>query len=165
MMKKKTKMLTMKKNSGAACLLVVAVFALAAPAMAQKKIIVPEGTAPAREGAPAPMFSPGVMVGDTLYVAGQLGTDPKTRQIPDAFEDEVKNSIESIGAILKAAGMGYSDVVSVTVYLTDMDLFQKMNGVYGTYFTTPRPVRAAVGVAKLATPKGRIEISVIAAKK
>jgi hypothetical protein len=64
----------------------------------------------------------------------------------------------------RVVGHGHG-VGSVTVYLTDMDLFQKMNGVYGTYFTTPRPVRAAVGVAKLATPKGRIEISVIAAKK
>jgi 2-iminobutanoate/2-iminopropanoate deaminase len=162
-MKRKTKISKMKKNSASAFLLVAGAIALAMPAMAQRKNIVPAEFAP-RPGANAPMFSPGVLVDGTLYVAGQLGTDLKTRQIPDDFDQEVKNSIESIGIILKEAGMSYSDVVSVTVYLTDMDLFGKMNAVYATYFKEPRPVRAAVGVAKLASPKGHIEISVIAKK-
>lgn len=159
-MKKKTKM----KRSNALAFMVAAALVAASPAAAQKKIIVPEGNAP-RAGAPAPMFSPGVLVNGTLYVAGQLGTDPKTRQIPDEFDEEVKNSLNAIGNILKAGGMDYSDVVSVTVYLTDMDLFQKMNAVYATYFKTDRPVRAAVGVAKLAVARGHIEISVTAYKK
>jgi 2-iminobutanoate/2-iminopropanoate deaminase len=62
------------------------------------------------------------------------------------------------------AGMSYSDVVSVTVYLSDMDLFGKMNAVYATYFKDPKPVRATIGVAKLASAKDHIEISVIARK-
>jgi 2-iminobutanoate/2-iminopropanoate deaminase len=60
--------------------------------------------------------------------------------------------------------MSYSDVVSVTVYLSDMDLFGKMNAVYTTYFKDPKPVRATIGVAKLASAKDHIEISVIARK-
>ncbi len=162
-MTKKTKKWTMKRNNGSACLLALAVFALAAPALADRKEIIPAEMAP-KAGAVLPMFSPGILVDGTLYVAGQLGNDLKTGQIPDDFDQEVKNSIERIGLILKEAGMDYSNVVSVTVYLSDMDLFGKMNGVYATYFKAPRPVRAAVGVAKLASPKGRIEISVIAKK-
>ncbi len=60
--------------------------------------------------------------------------------------------------------MKFSDAVSVTVYLTDMDQFAKMNSIYTTYFPEPRPARATVGVAKLAAPKAHIEISVTAHK-
>jgi 2-iminobutanoate/2-iminopropanoate deaminase len=136
---------------------------LAFPAMAQHKAIVPAELAPAA-GAAAPMFSPGILVDGTLYVAGELGTDLKTKQIPDVFEEEVRNSLGAIGLILKEAGMSYSDVVSVTVYLSDMDLFSRMNAVYATYFKDPKPVRATVGVAKLASPRAHIDISVIARK-
>ena len=133
------------------------------PVAAEKKIIVPPEMA-AKPGAPALTFSPGVLVDGTLYVAGQMGTDTKTRQIPDKFEDEVTNALDSIGLVLKAAGMTYSDVVSVTVFLTDMDLFGRMNAVYTARFPDPRPARATVGVAKLGSPKGHLEISVTAHK-
>jgi 2-iminobutanoate/2-iminopropanoate deaminase len=153
----------MKKNSAYALLLVAAALALAAPAFGQHKAIVPAEFA-ARDGAPAPLFSPGILVDGTLYVSGEMGTDLKTRQIPDDFDQEVKNALGSIGLILKEAGMSYSDVVSVTIYLTDMELFGKMNAIYTTFVKEPRPVRATVGVAKLASPKGHIEVSVIAKK-
>jgi 2-iminobutanoate/2-iminopropanoate deaminase len=137
---------------------------LASPAMAEHKVIMPPELAPA-PGAVAPLFSPGILADGTLYVAGELGTDLKTRQIPDDFDQEVKNSLGTIGLILKAAGMTYADVVSVTVYLSDMDLFAKMNAVYATFFSKdPKPVRATIGVAKLASPKAHLEISVIARK-
>jgi 2-iminobutanoate/2-iminopropanoate deaminase len=103
------------------------------------------------------------MVGDTLYVAGQTGNDLKTGTIPDDFEAEVKQTLENIGLVLKEAGMTFDNAVSVNVYLTDMELFQKMNGVYTTYFKEPRPVRTTVGVAKL-VGKARIEITVTASK-
>lgn len=125
---------------------------------AEKKIIAPNG---ASSRAP---FSPGVLVDGTLYVSGETGRDPKTGKTPDNFEDEVRFALESIGTILKAANMDYSDVVSVQVYLTDMDLFQKMNGVYTTYFKENRPARTAVGVAKLASPSAHVEITVTAHK-
>jgi len=72
-------------------------------------------------------------------------------------------SLENIGAILKAAGMSPADVVSVQVYLTDASKFQRMNAVYRDYFTEPRPTRTTVVVAALVGP-GNIEITVTARK-
>ena len=80
---------------------------------------------------------------------------------PRHFLDLLDHSTETLRAILKAAGMDYSNVVAVQVYLTDMDLFPKMNGVYLTYFKEPRPTRTSVGVAKLVGTT-RIEITVTA---
>src|SRR3954454_24541696 len=134
---------------------------------AEKKTINPPEFA-GQPGAPAPMFSPGILSDGTLYVAGQIGADLKTNTVPDSFEDEVKLCLDRIGIILKAANMGFEDVVAVQVYLTDMDLFARMNGVYGGVFKTdrgaPRPARTTVGVTKLAAPKAHIEITVTAHK-
>jgi len=126
---------------------------------AEKKVIVPPEFAP-----PNPNFSPGVLVDGTLYVAGQIGQDLKTKQVPADFESEVKLALANIGLVLKAAGMTYKDVVSVQVYLTDMDLFARMNTVYQTFFPEPRPSRTTVGVTKLALPNAHIEITVTAHK-
>jgi len=134
------------------------VLALAAPALAEKKFFNPPEVS--RPNAP---FSAGVWVDGTLYVAGQVGIDPKTNQLPQAFPDEVRVTLDRIGIILKAAGMDYSDAVNVIVYLTDISLFQQMNEVYTTYFKTNRPARATVQVAGL-VGKARIEISVTARK-
>lgn len=131
--------------------------ALSLPALAQKKIIAPPEFP---TGAP---FSPGVLVGRTLYVAGQTGSDLKTNKLPEKFQDEVKQALDRIGLILKAGGMGYSDVVSATVYMTDLSLFDQMNSVYTTYFKTDRPARATVQVAALARGS-RVEIAVTASK-
>jgi 2-iminobutanoate/2-iminopropanoate deaminase len=134
-----------------------------APLAAEKKVIVPPEPTPAA-GAPAPMFSPGILVDGTLYISGQIGRDPKDGSIPEEFEAEVKNCLNYIGAVLKAAGMTYDDVVAVQVYLTDMSLFQRMNTVYGGVFKAPRPTRTTVGVSKLALPNARVEITVTARK-
>ena len=142
----------------------VTLFALlAAPAAADKKKIVPPDWAP-KPGAPPARFSPGILVDGTLYISGQMGSDVKTGEFPDNFEDEVKQALNNVGAVLKAAGMTFEDAVSVTIYLSDMDLFQRMNTVYLTYFKEPLPTRSTVGVAKLASPKGHIEITVTAHK-
>jgi 2-iminobutanoate/2-iminopropanoate deaminase len=130
----------------------------ALPMAAEKKVIAPPEFA---KGAP---FSPGILVDGTLYVAGQVGQDLKTREIPADFEAEVKTTLANIGLVLKAAGMDYQDVVSVHVYLTDMDLFQRMNAVYTSVFKEPRPARTTVGVTKLAAAGARIEITVTARK-
>ena len=126
---------------------------------AEKKAIVPAEFA----GGTSP-FSPGILAGDTLYVAGQIGADLKTNQVPDDFEAEVKLCLDRVGIILKAAGMTFDNAVTVHVYLTDIDLFARMNAVYTTYFKTPRPARTTVGVTKLANAKARIEITVTAHK-
>jgi len=109
-------------------------------------------------------FSPGILVDGTLYVSGQIGQDLKTKQVPADFETEVKTVLGNIGIILKAAGMTYKDVVSVQVYLTDIDLFARMNAVYVTFFPDPRPSRTTVGVTKLAAAAAHIEVTVTARK-
>lgn len=126
---------------------------------AEKKIINPP-----EFGAPSPNFSQGILVDGTLHVAGQIGSDLKTNAIPDSFEDEVKLTLDRIGIILKAAGMDFKDAIAVQVYLTDIELFPRMNAVYTKVFPTPRPARTTVGVTKLAAPKARIEITVTARK-
>jgi 2-iminobutanoate/2-iminopropanoate deaminase len=138
-----------------------------APLCAEKRDINPDEFRPAA-GAPAPMFSAGILVDGTLYAAGQIGADLKTGAVPDSFEDEVKLCLHRIELVLRDAQMGFGDVVSVQVYLTDMDLFARMNAVYGKVFTTDlgdaRPARTTVGVTKLALAKARIEITVTARK-
>ena len=124
-------------------------------AMAQKRVIQPPGFKP---GAP---FSPAILVGDTLYVSGHTGQDPKTGTIPQDFEAEVQQTLDNIGVLLKAGGMSFSDAVSVQVYLTDMSLFPRMNSVYTKYFPEPRPTRTTVGVSGL-VGTARIEITVTA---
>ncbi len=124
---------------------------------ADKEIIYPTEF---REGMP---FSPGVQVGDTLYCAGQTGSDLETGDYPEEFEQEVHQTFKRIGIILKAAGYGYSDAVDVKVYLTDISTFQKMNSVYTQYFKEDRPARTTVAVASL-VGKARIEITVTARK-
>jgi 2-iminobutanoate/2-iminopropanoate deaminase len=136
---------------------ILILFAL--PLAAEKKVIVPPEFVPGN-----PNFSPGVLVDGTLYVAGQIGQDLKTKQVPPDFESEVKLTFANIGLILKAAGMTFKDVVSVQVFLTDMDLFARMNTVYQTVFPEPRPARATVGVTKLALPNAHIEVVVTAHK-
>ena len=75
----------------------------------------------------------------------------------------MKQSLENIGAVLKEAGMSPADVVSVQVYLTDVQTFQQMNAVYTSFFKDPRPTRTTVVVAKL-VGAGRIEITATAKK-
>ena len=126
-------------------------------AAAERRVIQPEGY---NRGLP---FTPGILIDGTLYVAGFSGEDPQTGAVPRDFEMEVKQALDKIGVILRAAGMQYSDAVSVQVYLTDMKLFERMNAVYRSYFPEPRPTRTIVGIAKL-IGRSRIEITVTARK-
>jgi 2-iminobutanoate/2-iminopropanoate deaminase len=123
---------------------------------AEKKIILPER---AKAGG---NYSPGILVDGTLYISGQGGED-SSGKIPKDFEAEVKQALDNVGAVLKAAEMSPSDVVSVQVYLTDAATFQRMNAVYTKFFKEPRPTRTTVVVAKLVGP-GNIEITVTAKK-
>ena len=124
---------------------------------AEKKIILPAGAKPGGN------YSPGILVdGTTLYILGQVGQD-SFGNISKDFEVEVKQALENVGAILKAAEMSPADVVSVQVYLTDAATFQRMNTVYRDYFKEPRPTRTTVVVAKL-VGAASIEITVTARK-
>ena len=121
---------------------------------AEKRIVRPPGTRPGGN------YSQGILAGDTLYVSGQGGED-KDGKISATFEAEVQQSLDNIGAVLKAAGMSPADVVSVQVYLTDGALFQRMNTVYTAYFKDPRPTRTTVVVAAL-VGEGHVEITATA---
>src|SRR5258708_1087935 len=138
------------------CALVLVCFCATVPALAEKKVIQP------KEFAAGGPFSPAILIDGTLYVSGQIGRDLKTQKVPEDFEAEVRQVLDSIGIILREAKMNYADVVAVQVYLTDMELFARMNAVYTTYFKADRPARTAVGVVKLAAPGARVEITVTA---
>jgi len=142
-------------------ILLLASICTSLPAAAQsspapaRKVVQPPDFATGRP------FSPGVWAGDTLHVAGQIGTDLKTQKLGATFEDETKLALENVGLILKEAGLSFDDVVTVHVYLTDIGLFGRMNSVYMPYFREPRPARTTVAVAALAGG-AHIEITVTA---
>jgi len=133
--------------------------ALAAAALAQPRQAVHPKDFPT--GTP---YSPGILADGTLYIAGQAGQDLKSGAIPAEFEAELKLCLDRAGLILKEAGMGFEDVVAVQVFLTDIDLFPRLNAVYTTYFKEPRPARTTVGVAKL-VGGAHVEIAMTAHKR
>jgi 2-iminobutanoate/2-iminopropanoate deaminase len=109
-------------------------------------------------------YSQAVMVGDTLYCSGQIPIDPTTGQLVDGgIEAETEQVLENMGAVLKAAGLDFTNVVRCTVFLADMNDYARMNEVYARYFSEEPPSREAVQVAEL--PRSVcIEISCIAVK-
>lgn len=109
-------------------------------------------------------YSQAVKVGDMLYCAGQIGIDPQTGAlVSDDIAAETRQVLRNIGAVLHAAEMDYRDVVSATVFLSDLNNYQQVNQVYGEFFAEAPPARAAVQVARL--PKdANVEIMCIAQK-
>jgi len=107
-------------------------------------------------------YSQAVLKNGLLFISGQIPIDLKTGQaIPIDIETETKQVMENLKAILLKAGMNFSNVVKTTIYLNNMNLFNKVNEIYGGYFTDHLPARETVEVAGL--PRGvSIEISVIA---
>ncbi len=87
-----------------ACVLALTLLSVSAASAAEKKIIQP------KEFAPGGPFSPGVLIDGTLYVAGQTGRDLKTGKVPEDFEAEVRNTLDSIGIILREGKMTFADV-------------------------------------------------------
>ncbi|RMG80553.1 MAG: RidA family protein [Bacteroidetes bacterium] len=118
------------------------------------------------ENAPKPIgpYSQGVLVNDTLYVSGQIAINPKSgKLITDSLEKETHQVMKNIRAVLNAAGMDFTHVVKSSIFLSDMNNFQKVNEIYAQYFSENPPARETVEVACL--PKNvNVEISVIAVK-
>jgi 2-iminobutanoate/2-iminopropanoate deaminase len=109
-------------------------------------------------------FSPGILVGNTLYVSGHLGRDPVTSKlVAGGIEAETRQVINNIREVLRSAGMDLKDVASVTAYITSFEDFEKFNAVYREFFPTDPPARATVQVAAL-NVGARIELQMIAAK-
>ncbi len=117
------------------------------------------------DAAPPPIgpYSQAVQVGDTLWVAGQIGIDPKTQAlVPGGIAAETRQALRNLGAVLAAAGFAFGDVVQANVYLHDLAEFAAMNAVYAEFLGTAAPARATVGVM---VPKGaRVEIALVAVR-
>ena len=109
-------------------------------------------------------FSDGIVAGNTLYVAGQEGTDEAGKLAAGGIGPETKAALDNIAKVLKAAGYEMKDVVSVTVYLADIHDFPEMNKVYKTVLPDPKPARATIQAAALVND-ARVEIAAIAVKR
>ena len=107
-------------------------------------------------------FSRAVIVGNTIYVSGNIGVDPATGKLaPGGIAAETRQTLENIKATLEANGSSMDKVVKVTVMLADIDEWEAMNAVYKEYFPENRPARSAFGTAGLAL-NARLEIECIA---
>ena len=122
-----------------------------------KRSIIHTDQAPAAIGT----YSQAVRAGDTVYVSGQIPLDPVTMQLVSGDIDaEIRRVFDNLAAIIKAAGGTFEQVAKVTVFLTDLAHFAKVNEIMATYFREPYPARAAVGVAAL--PRAaRVEIECV----
>lgn len=103
-------------------------------------------------------------IGNLIFISGQLPLDPKTMEfVSEDIQDQTRQSLENIKAILQELGLGMTAIVKTTVLLSDISDFSKMNEVYAQFFSDPYPARSAFAVRDL--PKGaKIEIEVIAQK-
>jgi 2-iminobutanoate/2-iminopropanoate deaminase len=109
-------------------------------------------------------FSDGIVVGNTLYIAGQEGSDDSGKLVAGGITAETKAALENIQKVIKSAGFDLKDIVSVTVYLADIHEFGDMNKVYKSFLPDPKPARATIQAAALVND-ARIEVSAIAVKQ
>ena len=93
-------------------------------------------------------FSSGVLVGNTLYIAGTTGVDPSTKG-PVTAQQEARLVMEQVKQVVEQAGMTMDDIVALQVYCTDLENYDTFNGVYQTYFHGDYPARAFIGASKL----------------
>ena len=132
---------------------------IAVGASDRKYIVKPRS--PELKGLP---FSDAVLAGNTLFIAGHIGFDPKTSMPPASAEEEARLVMEGIKQTVESAGFTMDDVVSIQVFCTDLKLYDTFNAIYKTYFHGDYPARAFVGADKLLRG-GRYEVMGIAVKK
>lgn len=124
-----------------------------------KKIIATEN-APKAVGP----YSQAVEVNGTIWVSGQIPVNPADGSVPETIEAQSRQALKNVGAILREAGLSYTDVVKTTVLLADIADFKAMNAVYAEYFTEKMPARACFQAAAL--PLGvKVEIEAIAVRE
>jgi 2-iminobutanoate/2-iminopropanoate deaminase len=125
----------------------------------QERRTVSTPSAPAAIGP----YSQAVVHGGLVYCSGQVALDPATKAlVPGGIEEQTRQVMKNLGAVLAAAGSSFAQVVKTTVYLKSMDDFPRMNAIYGASFETAPPARATVAVAKLPLD-ALVEIDCIAA--
>jgi reactive intermediate/imine deaminase len=105
-------------------------------------------------------YSQAIRAGDTVYLSGQIPLDPNSMQLVEGFEAQVRRVFDNLRAVCRAAGGDFDRVVRVTIYLTDLAQFPKVNEIMATYFAEPFPARVTIGVASL--PRGaQVEIDAV----
>ena len=105
-------------------------------------------------------YSQAIRCGNTVYLSGQIGLDPATMQMVEGVETQIHRVFYNLKAVVVEAGGSLDHVVKLTVYLTDLAHFARVNEIMATYFKQPYPARAAIGVASL--PRGaQVEVDAI----
>ena len=99
-------------------------------------------------------YSQGVRAGDTVWISGQIGLDPASMQMAEGIDAQTHRVFRNLAAVAAAAGLGLENAVRMTVYLTDLGHFAKVNEIMAQYVGQPYPSRAAIGVASL--PRGAL---------
>ena len=112
------------------------------------RTIVSTPNAPAAIGT----YSQAVRTGQTVYLSGQIGLDPANGQLLEGIENQIHRVFQNLKAVAEASGGSMADAVKLTIYLTDLAHFAKVNEIMAQYFAQPYPARAAVDVASL--PRG-----------
>jgi len=115
-------------------------------------------------GTPNGIFSPAIITGDLVFTSGQIGIDPKTGQMAEGMEAQLEQVFRNLSAVLEASGSSIDHVVKATVFLADMNDYNKMNELYRAKFKGDPPARSTVQVARLPRD-ARIEIEVVAVLK
>src|SRR5271169_3045144 len=108
-------------------------------------------------------FSNAILAGDTLYLAGSIGLDPKTGKAPEKIEDEIKLLLDGYKTTLAQANMTMDDLVYVQIFCTDLAYYDKFNTAYKTYFSKDFPARAFIGAGSLLRG-GHFEMQAIAVR-
>lgn len=130
---------------------------LQAESQSKRRAINPAG--------PSPLpFSKAIQAGDTLYLSGSIGIDPKTGKAPDKIEDELKLLFDDYKNTLSAAGMTMDDLVYVQISCTDLSLYDKFNAAYRAQFSKDFPAREFIGAASLLRG-GHFEMQAIAVRR
>ena len=108
-------------------------------------------------------YSQAVAAGNTIYLSGQIGLDPQTMEMTEGFDAQAHRVFANLRAVAAASGGTLDDIVKLTVFLSDLTNFVKLNEIMTQYFTNPYPARSAVGVSQL--PRGAlVEIEAILVK-
>jgi 2-iminobutanoate/2-iminopropanoate deaminase len=132
-------------------------FSQTAPNSTRRAISLPDDN-------PQAPFTGAILAGNTLYMSGRIGLDPKTGKAPEQADDEIKLLLDHVKATLVQAGMSMDDLVYVQIACTDLSLYDKFNAAYRTYFTTKDlPAREFIGAATLLRG-GHFELQAIAVR-
>jgi reactive intermediate/imine deaminase len=109
------------------------------------KLLIESKNAPRAIGA----YSQAIRAGNTVYLSGQIGLDPETMQMAEGTDAQIRRVFLNLQAVAAAAGGDLNDIVKLTVYLTDLSDFPRVNDIMADFFRQPYPARATIGVAAL----------------